>query len=107
MYEFLDWPDGMRTANGTALCQWVQLYHYFVGQSNEFCHHNALCCFSTSVCVYFVIDSVRKLLDTPSYIRSYLPYSVGRSSVHHLGTSHAFCDRNLVQQSPCEISLIN
>jgi len=32
--------------------------------------HNPLCCFSTSVCVvsvYFVIDSVRKLLDTPSY----------------------------------------
>jgi len=27
-----------------------------------------LCCFSTSVCCcYFVIDSVRKLLDTPSY----------------------------------------
>jgi len=28
----------------------VQLYHYLVSQSSEFCHHNPLCCFSTSVC---------------------------------------------------------
>jgi hypothetical protein len=28
----------------------VQLYRYFVSQSIEFCHHNSLCCFSTSVC---------------------------------------------------------
>jgi hypothetical protein len=27
----------------------MQLYRYFVSQSNEFCHHNPLCCFSTSV----------------------------------------------------------
>jgi hypothetical protein len=27
----------------------VQLYHYFVSQSSEFCRHNPLCCFSTSV----------------------------------------------------------
>jgi hypothetical protein len=26
----------------------VLLYRYFVSQSNEFCHHNPLCCFSTS-----------------------------------------------------------
>jgi hypothetical protein len=45
----------------------VKLYRYFVSQSSEFCRHNTLCCFSTSVCCYFVIDSVRKLLDTPSY----------------------------------------
>jgi hypothetical protein len=47
----------------------VQLYHYFVSQSSEFCRHNPLCCFSTSVyCCYcyFVIDSVRKLLNTLS-----------------------------------------
>jgi len=32
-----------------------------------------LCCFSTSVycCFYFVIDSVRELLDTPSYSDRY------------------------------------
>jgi len=68
--KFPDWPPGARTANGIALCHWVQLYHYFVSQSSEFCHHNHLCCFSTiipKVSVYSVIDSVRKLLDTPSY----------------------------------------
>jgi len=37
-----------------------------MSQSSEFCRHNPLCCFSTSV--YFIIDSVRKLLVTPSYI---------------------------------------
>jgi len=50
----------------------VQLYHYFVSQSSEFCRHNPLCCFSTSVCCccccLFRYDSVRKLLDTPSYV---------------------------------------
>jgi hypothetical protein len=45
------------------------LYRYFVSQSSEFCRHN-LCVTSQRVfivVVYFVIDSVRKLLDTPSY----------------------------------------
>jgi hypothetical protein len=36
-------------ADGTALCHYVQLYRYFVSQSSEFCRHNPLCCFSTSV----------------------------------------------------------
>jgi hypothetical protein len=47
----------------------VQLYRYFVSQSNEFCRHNSLCCFSTSVycCYLFCYYLVRKLLDTPSY----------------------------------------
>jgi hypothetical protein len=48
-----------------------------VSQSNEFCRHNNFSCLSTSflvvvvvvvvvvVSVYFVIDSVWKLLDTP------------------------------------------
>jgi hypothetical protein len=40
---------GTRTANGTALCHWVQLCHYFVSHSGEICHHNPLCCFSSSV----------------------------------------------------------
>jgi hypothetical protein len=47
--KFPDWPPGTRTANGTALCHQVQLYCYFVSQSIEFCRHNPLCCFSTSV----------------------------------------------------------
>jgi len=48
----------------------VQLYRCFVSQCSEFCRHNPLCCFSTSVyyyCYYFVIDSVRKRSETPSY----------------------------------------
>jgi hypothetical protein len=43
--KFLDCLPCMRTASGTALCQYVQLYHYFVSQSSEFYHHNPLCCF--------------------------------------------------------------
>jgi hypothetical protein len=66
--KFPDWPPGMKTANGTALCHCVQLYRYFMSQSSEFCRHNPLCCFSSSICCYFVIDSVEKLLDTPSHI---------------------------------------
>jgi hypothetical protein len=47
--KFPAWAPGARTANSTALCHWVQLYRYFVSQSSEFCRHNPLCCFSTSV----------------------------------------------------------
>jgi len=43
-----DWPPGARTANGTPLCHYVQLYHYFVSQSNGFCCYNPLCCCSMS-----------------------------------------------------------
>jgi hypothetical protein len=51
--KFPDWPPGARTENGTALCHKVQLYSYFVSQSSEFCPHNPLCIFSTSVyCCY-------------------------------------------------------
>jgi hypothetical protein len=46
--KFPDWPPGVITANGTALCHKVQLYLYFVSESSEFCCHNPLCCFSTS-----------------------------------------------------------
>jgi hypothetical protein len=54
--KFPVWPPGARTANGMALCHWVQLYRYFVSQSSEFCCHNPLCCFSTSVyCCKFII----------------------------------------------------
>jgi hypothetical protein len=69
--KFPDWPPGARTANGTALCYYVQFYCCFVSQSREFCHHNPLCYFSTSVCCCKRIiryDSVRKLLVTPSYL---------------------------------------
>jgi hypothetical protein len=68
--KFPDWTPGARTANGTALCHYVQLYRYFVSQSSEFWRHNPLYCFSTSVYYYcyFVIDWVRKFLDIHSYI---------------------------------------
>jgi hypothetical protein len=67
--KFPDWLPGARTENCTTLCHKVQLYHYFVSQSREFCHHNPLCCFPMSVfCCLFHYDSVQKLLDIPSYI---------------------------------------
>jgi hypothetical protein len=47
--KFPDWPPGARTANGTALCHYVQLYRYFMSQSSEFWRFNPLCSFSTSV----------------------------------------------------------
>jgi len=49
----------------------MQLYRYFVSQSSEFCRHNPLYCFSTSNTKgkrIFRYESVRKLLDTSSYI---------------------------------------
>jgi hypothetical protein len=52
-------------------CKWYSslplgaVYRYFVSQSSEFCRHNPLCSFLTSVYCYFVIDWDRKLLDTP------------------------------------------
>jgi len=63
--KFPDWPPGATTVNGTALGHYMQLYRYFLSQSNEFYLHNPLCCFSTNVyCCYFVMDSVRKLVNT-------------------------------------------
>jgi len=46
--KFPDWPPGARTANGTALCHYVQLCSYFVSQSSEFWRHNPSCCVLTS-----------------------------------------------------------
>jgi len=47
--KFPNWPPGARTANGTALCHYMLLYRYSASQSSEFCRHNPLRCFSTSV----------------------------------------------------------
>jgi hypothetical protein len=68
--KFPDWPPGARTANVTALCHYVQLYRYFVSQSSEFCRHSPLkrsAMNNTKGKLIFRYDSVRKLLDTPSY----------------------------------------
>jgi len=58
-----DWPPGARTANSVVLCHEVQLCILWV----------SLVSFATImlrvyiiVVAYFVIDSVRKLLDMPS-----------------------------------------
>jgi hypothetical protein len=48
IHKFLDWPPGARTANGTALCHYMQLYCYFMSLPSEFCHHNPLHCCSMS-----------------------------------------------------------
>jgi hypothetical protein len=64
--KFPDWLPGARTANGTALCHYMQLYHYFVTQSNEFCHNNPLkgtATSNTKVKLYFIIDSVHILCE--------------------------------------------
>jgi len=63
--KFPDWPTGARTANVTVLCQWVQLYRYFVSQSSEFFRHNSLCCFSLSV--YFCLFRYRLSPETFGY----------------------------------------
>jgi hypothetical protein len=39
----------LRTASSTAFCHYVLWYRYLVRQSNEFCSHNPLCCFSGGV----------------------------------------------------------
>jgi uncharacterized membrane protein len=65
--KFLDWLPGVRTANGTALCANMQLYHYLVNFAAI-----TLCAASQQVVIvvsiYFIIDSVQKLLDTLSYM---------------------------------------
>jgi hypothetical protein len=64
--QFPNWPPGARTANDTALCHiaisWVSLVSFaaitlYVASQRVFV-----------VLVYFIIDSVRKLLDTPLYM---------------------------------------
>jgi hypothetical protein len=47
--KFPNWTPGERSANGTVLCHYVQMYQHSVSQSSEFCRHNPLCCFTTSV----------------------------------------------------------
>jgi len=38
--KFPDWPPGARTANGKALCHYLQFYRYFMSQFSDFCRHN-------------------------------------------------------------------
>jgi hypothetical protein len=65
--KFPDWPAGTRTENGTVLCHYLQLYRYFVSQTSEFCRHNTLCCFSTSVCCCCCCCLFRYLLSPETF----------------------------------------
>jgi hypothetical protein len=38
--KFPDWPPEARTANGRAICHYMQLYSNSVSQPSEFCRHN-------------------------------------------------------------------
>jgi hypothetical protein len=49
----------------------VQLYRYFVSQPSEFCRHNPLCCFSTSVYCYKRIFRYRLNPETSGYTLAY------------------------------------
>jgi len=44
------------------------LYRYFVSRSSEFCHHNPLYCFSTSVYCWKRIFRYRLSPETSGYI---------------------------------------
>jgi hypothetical protein len=68
---FPDWPLGTRTANGKALCHQMQLYHYLVSHSSEFCYHNPLCCFSPSVYYYCCLVRYRLSPETSGYTLVY------------------------------------
>jgi hypothetical protein len=75
--KFPDWPPGARTANGTALCHYVQFYHYYVSQSSEFCRHNTLHCFSMSVYCCCCLFRYRFSPETFGYI--FVQYTIQRS----------------------------
>jgi hypothetical protein len=65
--KFLDQLPGVRTAYGTALCHWV--YCYFVSQSVRYATITLGVASKQVfvVVVYFIINSVWKLLETPLY----------------------------------------
>jgi len=78
-------------ANGRALCHQVQLYRYLVRQSSEFCRHNLCVGFQrvfVVVVVYFVIDSVRKLLNTLSYTHTHVTHT--HTLTHWLTYIHTY-----------------
>jgi hypothetical protein len=75
------YPKVSKLAAWSENCKWYSslplgaVVSLFVSQSSEFCHHNPLCSF-LSVVVYFVIDSVWKLLDTLTYFQQSLKRDV-------------------------------
>jgi hypothetical protein len=75
----------------------LQLYRYFVSQSSEFCRHNSLCCFTTSIHCFeriFRYDSVRKLLDTLSYdFFFYQAFRTSKPTIQNCVASQCFPTR--------------
>jgi hypothetical protein len=65
IHKFSDWSPGARSAKWYSSLQLGAAACYFVSQSCEFCVASQRV--FITVVVYFVIDSVRKLLDTPTY----------------------------------------
>jgi hypothetical protein len=81
IHKFPDWPPGARTANGTApatRCSCIAILWVGVVSFAAI----TLCVASQQVfiVVYFVIDSVRKLLDTLSYLQRGTKMSNGTHS---------------------------
>jgi hypothetical protein len=58
--------SGLAAVNGTAVLHWVQLYRYFVTFAAITLCGAPQRVFIVIAIVYFVIDPVRKLLDTSS-----------------------------------------
>jgi hypothetical protein len=95
----------------------VQLYRYFVSKYIDFCRHNPLCCLSTSVyCCYFVIDSVRKLLNTASYKHGdgsipdamiKIPRFPMKRFWHDSDPQRAWSSCNSCQRKPVPVSLMH
>jgi len=63
--ELAAWSENCKLYSSLLLGAVVLL---FLGQPSEFCRHNPLCYFSTVFVVYFIMDSVRNLFDTPSHM---------------------------------------
>jgi len=102
--KFLHWPHGARTANDTALCHYAQLYCYFVSHSSGFCPITV--CVASQwvfivVTIYFVTDSVQKLLDTALCYMQTKRNVVKQSSIPKdtIRCFLALCDSDL-KQSP-------
>jgi hypothetical protein len=70
--KFPDWPPGARTANGTALCHWMQFFRCFVSQSSKCCRHNPFCCFSTSFYFYKYVFRYRLSPESFGYTLAFL-----------------------------------
>jgi len=73
-----------------------------LSQPSEVCRHNTLCCFLTTVycCKHIILyDSVRKLLNTPSYTSLYITLYIIVSLFAEL-----FCPCGTISCAKCGVS---